>query len=537
MNNISGANFINDYIPEEDAFVELYNGKFVDVTNSGYFNKNVKLLLRGGRIEAMPGLEGQPSGIKPDFVIDLKGKTVMPGLINTHCHTTQAMPSLLPDIKDIKLFKAHAVKQIEKNLAECLIHGITNIRDAWAADLREARFIRKRIQNNEIIGPRIMQAVAVGPPGGYLTEKHNMIMKWTRSKMGVPTIDYGLEYSGTVEFDVNATEQQVRDAVDRAIDERGAEVIKIGEQKANMTNFKLDATIMTLDQLSAIADQALKRNLKSTIHHTSVESFRRALKAGVSSLAHIPGEESLTDDDINLFLKQSCFLEPTMSVSYASSYKIKDDPTFNDPYLKLLTDFRNQVHDDIVKEFWIPEYQEVVKKYHKKASDEKMKIFGLLPMKTMFRNFASYCTTGARNFRFLFEKGANVTTSNDGGIPPCTLAMVQHEISLFDLFLNKTSEQDIFSGADAVRMATINGAKCMGIEDDFGTIEVGKIADLAVFDGNPFEDHSIVGGRVAALFKDGKLVINNCMLQVFSDDSNNKVEGHFGLDHNFGRFS
>lgn len=134
MKDTSDINFINDYKPEEDAYVELYNGRFVDVTNADYFNDNVKVIIKGGRIEAMPGVEGQPSGIKPDFFIDLKGKTVMPGLSNTHCHTTQTMPSLLPDIKDVKLFKTHAEKQIEKNLAECLIHGITNIRDAWASD-------------------------------------------------------------------------------------------------------------------------------------------------------------------------------------------------------------------------------------------------------------------------------------------------------------------------------------------------------------------------------------------------------------------
>jgi hypothetical protein len=227
MKNTPGVKFDKDYKPDKDACVELFNGRFVDVANGGYFNDNVKVIIKGDRIEAMPGIEGRPAILKPDYFIDLKGKTVMPGLFNTHCHTTQAMPSLLPDLKDVKLFRTYAEKQIDKNMAECLNHGITNVRDAWAADLRKSRILRERIQNREIIGPRIMQSVAVGPPGGYLTEKHNMIMKWTRSKMGVPTIDYDLEYSGTLEFDINASIQQVRDAVNRAIDERGAEATMV----------------------------------------------------------------------------------------------------------------------------------------------------------------------------------------------------------------------------------------------------------------------------------------------------------------------
>ena len=115
-----------------------------------------------------------------------------------------------------------------------------------------------------------------------------------------------------------------------------------------------------------------------------------------------------------------------------------------------------------------------------------------------------------------FENGARMTTSNDGGVPPCTVAMMQHEINLFDLFLNQDSCRNIFSGVDAVRMATINGAACLGLEDDFGTVETGKVADLVILDGDPFEDHSVVGSRVAALFKDGRLMINNCDLQVLA---------------------
>lgn len=121
--------------------------------------------------------------------------------------------------------------------------------------------------------------------------------------------------------------------MNKAIDERGAEVIKIGEQKENMTNFKPDATIMTMDQLTAVADQSRKRNIKSTIHHVSVAFFRRALEAGVSSLAHIAGDELLNEDDIALFLSRDGIIEPTMSVTYDTSYKIKGDSAFDDPNL------------------------------------------------------------------------------------------------------------------------------------------------------------------------------------------------------------
>ena len=40
---------------------------------------------------------------------------------------------------------------------------------------------------------------------------------------------------------------------------------------------------------------------------------------------------------------------------------------------------------------------------------------------------------------------------------------------------------------DALRAATINGAEYLGMDDDLGSLEVGKLADLIVLDGNPLE--------------------------------------------------
>jgi imidazolonepropionase-like amidohydrolase len=41
---------------------------------------------------------------------------------------------------------------------------------------------------------------------------------------------------------------------------------------------------------------------------------------------------------------------------------------------------------------------------------------------------------------------------------------------------------------EAIRAATINGAKYLGLDDDLGSIEAGKLADLIVLSRNPLDD-------------------------------------------------
>ena len=44
---------------------------------------------------------------------------------------------------------------------------------------------------------------------------------------------------------------------------------------------------------------------------------------------------------------------------------------------------------------------------------------------------------------------------------------------------------------DVIKQATINSAKILGVDDKKGTIKVGKVADLAVFEGKPDEDVTV----------------------------------------------
>ena len=62
-----------------------------------------------------------------------------------------------------------------------------------------------------------------------------------------------------------------------------------------------------------------------------------------------------------------------------------------------------------------------------------------------------------------------------------------------------------FSPADALASATRVSAQAIGLADDLGTIEPGKIADLVALDGDPTRDVSAFS-RVKAVFQGGQLV-------------------------------
>jgi imidazolonepropionase-like amidohydrolase len=54
----------------------------------------------------------------------------------------------------------------------------------------------------------------------------------------------------------------------------------------------------------------------------------------------------------------------------------------------------------------------------------------------------------------------------------------------------------------ALRAVTIDAAKLLGIDKEYGSIEPGKVADLVLYDGDPFEHathvtHTLIGGKVA----------------------------------------
>lgn len=82
------THFITDYKPDMSACVELTNGKFFDVINGNYFESGTRVFITNGKIQSVTETERVNSNDhrKADFSINLQGRTVLPGLFNTHCH-------------------------------------------------------------------------------------------------------------------------------------------------------------------------------------------------------------------------------------------------------------------------------------------------------------------------------------------------------------------------------------------------------------------------------------------------------------------
>ena len=84
----------------------------------------------------------------------------------------------------------------------------------------------------------------------------------------------------------------------------------------------------------------------------------------------------------------------------------------------------------------------------------------------------------------MLDAGVNVCLGTDGAASNNSLNMF-HELSLLTLIHKGTGKTpQCVSAKEGFRIATINGAKALGLEKEIGSIEVGKKADLAVLDLN-----------------------------------------------------
>lgn len=450
----------------EGAGLLLKNLNLVDVKEEKIVYPS-HILIRNKKIEDISYGNECP---ECEITLDLNGKFAIPGIINAHCHLT------LPGAFGLRLnFLTSLRRQIERNAEECLRHGVTTVRDMLGFP-SSLEALEKSIANGNLLGPRILRNTAIQVNSGY-AEALSMI-GGKRMIIGVKSAE------------------EAKKAVKYACHYNNANFIKTFLQFNQLWLPGKPLPVLDDKMLRAIVDEAEKHDRPVALHHTSVEGFRRALKSGVHSLEHMAIDNLLTDEDIELLLKSNTGIIPTASVAWALAFRRNGDPFSDAKEVQDIIEDRKERITSHLDEFAEPSVKEVALTYLKKFSDPTYFDEKHLMLTPEPKFFNSAAVLGNRNLLRLVEAGALIGCGNDGGIPFVFPGSMTLEMAILQRLGIKPAE--------ILKMATINNAKILRMEDRIGSINKGKLADIVILSANPLDD-IINTAKIENVFFEGVL--------------------------------
>ncbi len=240
------------------------------------------VLVEGERIRAVGPSASLPAGAR---VIDLGNATLLPGLIDAHVHLTSTPSStgyqgLGVSVPRKALYGAvHAERTLRA--------GFTSVRNVGADGFADVA-LREAIVEDGLPGPRLLvSGPSLGITGGHCDE--NLLpYEYHRRRAGVA--------DGPWE-----TRAKVREVV-----KYGADLIKVCASGGVLSKGdRPGAAQYTLEELTAIVEEAHKLGRKVAAHAHGAQSIKDAIRAGVDSVEHV----SLVDDEgLKLAVERGTYL-------------------------------------------------------------------------------------------------------------------------------------------------------------------------------------------------------------------------------------
>ena len=263
----------------------------LDVTN-GDMIKNHVVIVKDGRINAVSPARSAdiPRGIE---MIDLQGHTLLPGLIDMHVHLTSG--GGYHGYERLKLTDERRAILGVVHAKQTLMAGFTTVRNVGAGSFGDVA-LRDAINDGDIPGPRMMVS---GPPigitGGHCSD-NNLLPP-----------EYGISGEGVADGPWAA-----RTAVRRNI-KYGADLIKTCSTGGVLSKgTKVGAPQYTVEELTALVDEAHSRGLKVASHAHGAEGIINALIAGADTIEHA---SFIDDEGIRLAIENDAALSMDIYVT------------------------------------------------------------------------------------------------------------------------------------------------------------------------------------------------------------------------------
>ncbi|MFX0201663.1 MAG: amidohydrolase family protein [Candidatus Hodarchaeota archaeon] len=421
----------------ETADLAITNVTIIDVTGAPA-RSEMTVLVRDNLISSVSRTEKMqiPKDAK---VIDASGKYLIPGLWDMHVHSSYTGWFAKEDTWFIENNEIN--KEIFFPL--CIANGVLGIRDL-GGDLQALKRWRQEVEQKKLIGPRI---IATGP-----------IIDGPKPSFPLGSIAIGSAIEG-------------RRVVNSLLQE-GADFIKVRELIPRDAYFAIADECKRLGiplaghvPKSVNAYEASDAGQKCIEHFTSSwllslcqpEELEKGPKS-FDRLLHIYSEEK-AKSVFKKFVGNGTWLCPTLVLDHRLSHLDEIDQS-NHPGLKY------------IPEYWI---------------DNNWKPY-------LHRKLSNYSSEDAAYSKKAFNKQLKLTDiMNRSGVQ---LLAGTDTIGIYlvpGFSLHEELALLVKAGLtpmEALKTATINPAKYLGLQDSLGTIGENKIADLVLLDANPLENIS-----------------------------------------------
>ncbi|MBJ7880338.1 metal-dependent hydrolase family protein [Gelidibacter salicanalis] len=280
----------------------LHCGKLID-TKEGKILTNKTIIVLGKQILAIEDGFSTPKSDE-DMVVDLKSKTVMPGLIDMHVHI-EGETNPRAYLEKYTLNDADIAFNAQHFAKVTLMSGFTTVRDLGGSGINVA--LRNAVNAGKVDGPRIFTAEkSLATTGGHADPTNG-------AKKGL------LESPGPEEGVVNSVEDAKKAVRQRY--KNGADWIKITATGGVLSVAKSGLNPQfTVEEIKAICETAKDYGMEVAAHAHGDEGMQRAIQGGVKTIEH---GTMMSQETMELMKKHNVYLVPTITAGKSVSDKAK----------------------------------------------------------------------------------------------------------------------------------------------------------------------------------------------------------------------